>query len=53
MLTAPDNGGFPFEWVSNLQVINAVHLKPLKTKNRTYQLPAADKKTVETAMKAM
>ena len=48
-----DNGGFPFEWVSNLQVISAVHLKPLKTKNRTYQLPAADKKTVETAMKAM
>ena len=48
-----DNGGFPFEWVSNLQVISVVHLKPLKTKNRTYQLPAADKKTVETAMKAM
>tara|TARA_B110000046_G_scaffold177510_1_gene204373 strand:+ start:493 stop:609 length:117 start_codon:yes stop_codon:yes gene_type:complete len=36
-----------------LQVISVVHLKPLKTKNRTYQLPAADKKTVETAMKAM
>ena len=48
-----DNGGFPFEWVSNLQVISAVHLKPLKTKNRTYQLPAADKKTVETAMQTM
>jgi hypothetical protein len=48
-----DNGGFAFEWVSNLQVISAVHLKPLKTKNRTYQLPAADKKTVETAMQTM
>ena len=48
-----DNGGFPFEWVSNLQVISAVHLKPLKTKNRTYQLPAANKKTVKTTMKSM
>jgi hypothetical protein len=36
--------------VSNLQVITAVNLNPLKTKNRTYQLPAADKKTIATGM---
>ena len=48
-----DNGGFPFEWVSNHQVITAINLNPMKTKNRTYQLPAADKKTVETGMKDM
>jgi hypothetical protein len=48
-----DNGCFPFEWTSNLQVITAVHLKPLKTKNRMYTMPAADKQTVEEAMKKM
>ena len=25
-----DNGCFAFEWVSNLQVITPIHLKPLK-----------------------
>ena len=48
-----DNGCFPFEWTSNLQVITAVHLKPLKTKNRMYTMPAADKQTIEEAMKKM
>ena len=48
-----DNGNFPFEWVSNMQVICAVHLKPFTTKNRTYQLPAPDKKTIVAAMKDM
>ena len=48
-----DNGGFPFEWTSNLQVITAVHLKPLKTKNRMYTIPAADKRTIEESMKKM
>ena len=48
-----DNGGFPFEWVSNMQVICAVHLKQFLTKNRTYQLPAPDKKTIVAAMKDM
>ena len=46
-----DNGGYGFEWVSNLQVITAVHLKPHATKNRTYQLPATNKKTVVAGMK--
>ena len=41
-----DNGGSPFEWVSNFQVITAVHLQPHKTKNRTFTLAAKDKKTV-------
>ena len=48
-----DNGGYGFEWVSNLQVICAVHLKPTQGKNRTFTLPAADKKTVTEAMKKM
>lgn len=48
-----DNGNFPFEWVSNMQVICAVHLKPFTTKNRTYMLPAPDKKTIVAAMKDM
>ena len=48
-----DNGGYPFEWVSNMQVICAVHLKPFTTKNRTYMLPAPDKKTIVAAMKDM
>ena len=45
-----DNGGYPFEWVSNYQVLTAVHLNPLKTKNRTFTLPAGDKKTATEAM---
>ena len=45
-----DNGGYGFEWVSNHQVICAVHLKP-SNKNRTFTLPAADRKTVTEAMK--
>ena len=40
-----DNGGYGFEWVSNLQVICAVHLKPTQGKNWTFTLPAANKKT--------
>ena len=48
-----DNGGYGFEWVSNLQVICAVHLKPSGGKNRTFTLPAADKKTVTQAMSKM
>ena len=48
-----DNGGYPFEWVSNMQVICAVHLKPCQGKNRTFTLPAADKKTVTQAMRQM
>ena len=40
----------PFEWVSNYQVLTAVHLNPLKTKNRTFTLPAGDKKTATEAM---
>ena len=48
-----DNGGYGFEWVSNLQVICVVHLKPAQGKNRTFTLPAADKKTVTEAMKKM
>ena len=48
-----DNGGYGFEWVSNYQVITMVHLKPSPTKSRTYGLPAADKKTVTTAMAKM
>jgi len=48
-----DNGGYPFEWISNLQVITVVHLCPHTTKSRTYTLPAADKKTVINAMKTM
>ena len=46
-----DNGGYPFEWVSNLQVICPVHLSPHPDKNRTFKLPAADRKTVTEAMK--
>ena len=49
-----DNGGFAFEWMSNLQVITPVHLKPCAhvTKNRAYNLPASatDKKTVVEAL---
>ena len=41
-----DNGGYPFEWVSNYQVISAIHLQPHKTKNRTFVLSAKDKKTL-------
>ena len=48
-----DNGGYPFEWVSNMQVICAVHLKPQEGRNRTFTLPAADKKTVTQAMRQM
>ena len=48
-----NNGGFAFEWVSNLQTICPVHLKPFTTKNRTYQLPVLDKKTVQTKMHEM
>ena len=48
-----DNGGYPFEWVSNLQVITAVHLKSHITKNRTFTLPGADKKTIVEAFKKM
>jgi hypothetical protein len=47
-----DNGGFPFEWTSNLQVISAVPLKP-KNKNRMYSMQTTDKKTVDEAMKNM
>ena len=43
-------GGYPFEWVSNYQVLTAVHLNPLKTKNRTFTLLAGDKKTATEAM---
>ena len=45
-----DNGGYAFEWVSNYQVITPIHLKPLTMKNRTFNLPAADKKTIAEAM---
>ena len=45
-----ENGGYAFEWVSNYQVITPVHLKPLTTKNRTFTLPAGDKKTDAEAM---
>ena len=48
-----DNGGYGFEWVSNLQVICAVHLKPSLGKNRTFTIPAADKKTVTQGMSKM
>ena len=48
-----NNGGYAFEWISNLQVITPVHLCPLKTKSRTYTLPISDKKTVTNAMKNM
>ena len=44
---------YGFEWVSNLQVICVVHLKPAQGKNRKFTLPAADKKTVTEAMKKM
>ena len=44
-----DNGMYAFEWISNLQVICPVHLKPT-AKNRTYQLPAPDKKTLIEAL---
>ena len=43
-------GGYPFEWVSNHQVLTTVHLNPLKTKSRTFTLPAGDKKTAVEAM---
>ena len=48
-----DNGGHAFEWVSNLQVITAVHLQSMLTKNRTYILPAPDKKTIVEAFEKM
>ena len=48
-----DNGGYPFEWVSNHQVISAIHLQPHKTKNRTFLVAAKEKKTVVDAMKTM
>ena len=50
-----DNGGYGFEWrwVSNMQVICVVHLKPSQGKSRTFTIPAADKKTVTEAMKMM
>ena len=50
-----DNGGYGFEWrwVSNMQVICVVHLKPSQGKNRTFTIPAVDKKTVTEAMKKM
>ena len=45
-----DNGGYPFEWVSNHQVLTMLHLKPHKSKNRTFTLPAGDRKTAEQAL---
>ena len=48
-----DNGHYPFEWVSNFQVITAVHLKAHPTKNRTFILAAKEKKTVTEAMKKL
>ena len=48
-----DNGGYPFEWVSNMQVMCAVHLKPCDGKNRTFTLPAPDRKTCTETMKKM
>ena len=45
-----NNGDYAFEWVSNLQVISAVHLKPHPTKNRTFTLPPGDKKTLMDAL---
>ena len=42
-----DNGSFPFEWVSNLQVISVVHLKPHVSKNRTFTLSAGDIQDVD------
>jgi len=48
-----NNGAYGFEWVSDMQVICVVHLKPSQGKNRTFTLPAADKKTVTEAMKKM
>ena len=47
-----ENGGYAFEWVSNYQVMTPVQhliLKPLAARNRTYTLPAGDKKTVTEA----
>jgi hypothetical protein len=46
-----DNGGYPFEWVSNHQVLCAVHLSPTAGKNRTFTLPAGDRRTATEATK--
>ena len=46
-----DNGGYPFEWTSNLQAICPVELNPLPNKNRTYKLQPNSKKMVMEGMK--
>ena len=46
-----DNGGYPFEWTSNLQAICPVELNPLPNKNRTYKLQPNSKKMVVVGMK--
>ena len=46
-----DNGGYPFEWVSNHGVLTMLHLKPHKSKNRTFTLPAGDKRTADQALR--
>ena len=46
-----DNGGYPFEWTSNLQAICPVELNPLPNKNRTYKLQPNSKKMVTEGMK--
>ena len=48
-----DNGQYPFEWVSNYQVITAVHMEPIPGAPRHFRLPADNKKTIVDFLKKM
>ena len=48
-----NNGGYGFDWVSDMQAICVVHLNQARARTVTFTLPAADKQTVTEAMKKM